>query len=100
MTDIIYDPIEFVGKIELITIAIVGSFITMKLLNSLYENIYEPTIDSLVDSPKTDNYYIKIGSYYVQVASIVKEFIKWFLLILILMIIYNFVVRPNISKKN
>jgi hypothetical protein len=85
----IYDPFEFIGKIELFTIAIIGSFITMKLLNALYETIYEPMVDVLVDSDKTDSYYVRIGNYYVQIGMVIKEFIKWFLLIIILMIIYN-----------
>ncbi len=96
----IYDPFEFIGKIELFTIAIVGSFITMKLLNSLYENMYEPMIDVMVDSGKTDSYYVKIGNYYVQIGMIIKEFIKWFLLIIILMIIYNFLAHKYIHQKN
>jgi len=89
----IYDPIKFISKIELFTIAIIGSFITMKFLNAMYENIYEPVIDVVIDSEKTDNYYIKVGKYYVQIGMIIKEFIKWFLLILILMIVYNLLVH-------
>ena len=85
----IYDPFAFIGKIEVITIAIIGSFITMKLLNSLYEGIYEPMVDVLVDSKKTDDYYVHIGNYYVNIGVIFKEFIKWFILLIILMIIYN-----------
>ena len=85
----IYNPLEFINKIELLTIAIIGSFITMKFLNALYENLYEPTIDVMIDSEKSDKYYIKIGKYYVQIGMIIKEFIKWFLLIILLMIIYN-----------
>jgi large-conductance mechanosensitive channel len=91
----IYDPIEFVSKIELFTIAIIGSFITMKFLNSMYENIYEPVLDVVIDSEKTDNYYIKIGKYYIQIGMIIKEFIKWLLLILILMIVYNLLVHKR-----
>lgn len=96
----IYDPFEFIDKIELFTIAIIGSFITMKLLNALYENIFEPMVDVMVDSDKTDSYYVRIGNYYVQIGMIVKEFIKWFLLIIILMIIYNLLAHKYIHKKN
>ncbi len=94
----IYDPLEFIGKIELFTIAIIGSFITMKFLNAMYENIYEPVLDVVIDSEKTDDYYIKIGKYYVQIGMIIKEFIKWFLLILILMILYNILIRKRKHK--
>jgi len=85
----IYDPVEFIGKIELLTVAIVGSFVTMKFINSLYENIYEPTMDAIIDSEKSDKYYMRIGKYYVQTSLVLKEFIKWFVLIIALMIIYN-----------
>jgi len=87
----IYNPLEFIGEIELLTIAIVGSFVTLKFLNAIYENIYEPTIDVLIDSEKTDQYYIKYGKYYIQIGMIIKEFIKWFFLIILLMVIYNIV---------
>ena len=85
----IYDPFEFIKKIELLTIALLGSFITMKFLNALYDNLYEPTMDVILDSNKSDKYFIKIGKHYVQIGAVVKEFIKWIILIIFLMIIYN-----------
>ena len=100
MTKPIYDPIEFISKVEIFTIAIIASFITLKLLNAIYENIYEPFINILVDDNQTDTYFIKIGDYYIQADIIIKEFIKWFLLILLLMIIYNFLRNYVKLKKN
>jgi hypothetical protein len=96
--DQLYDPILFVSKIELVTITIVGSFITMKFINALYDNLYEPTIDLVVKSDYLDEYYIKIGKYYIQADTIVKEFIKWLALILILMILYNILQRKSAKK--
>lgn len=96
----IYDPFEFISKIEIFTIAIIGSFITMKLLNSLYENIYEPCVDVMINSEKTDSYYISVGNYYIPAGLIIKEFIKWFLLLLILMIFYNVIMCKYFRKKN
>lgn len=90
---IVYDPFEFVNKIELFTVTIVGSFITMKFLNAMYDNLYEPVVDVMIDSDKSDQYYIKIGKYYIQANLIIKEFIKWFVLIIILMLIYNLLVH-------
>lgn len=90
-----YDPVEFIGKIEVLTIAIVGSFFTMKFLNALYDNMYEPTMDILFDSEKSDKYYIKIGKYYIQIGIILKEFIKWFVLIILLMIVYNLFIHKH-----
>ena len=88
-----YDPIKFINKIELLTIAVIASFITMKFLNSIYENLYEPIIDVVVKSDHCEKYYLKVGKYYVQIGIIIKEFIKWVLLIIILMIIHNIFVR-------
>jgi len=96
----IYDPFKFIKKVELLTIAVVASFITMKFLNSIYENLYDPIIDLVVKSDNCEKYYLKVGSYYVQFGAIVKEFIKWFLLILILMLIHNVFVKYYAEKKN
>lgn len=91
--DPIYDPIQFVCKIQILTVAIIGSYITIKFINALYENIYEPVLDNIIGSEQNDNYYIKIGKYYVQIGMIIKEFIKWLLLIIVLMIIYNIIIH-------
>lgn len=91
----VYDPLEFIGKVEIFTIAIIGSFVTMKFLNAMYDNIYEPAIDIVIDSETSEKYYIKIGKYYIQIGTIIKEFIKWFLLIIILMIIYNVFIHKD-----
>jgi large-conductance mechanosensitive channel len=87
-----YDPIKFIEKVEVLTIAVIGSFITIKLLNTLYDNLYEPVIDLVIETEKSDKYYIKIGKYYVKIGVIFKEIIKWIILFFILMILYNLVV--------
>lgn len=84
-----YDPFEFINSVELFTIAMLGSFVTWKFMNTLYDNLYEPTVDLLIECNNTDKYYIKIGKYYVQIGMIFKEFIKWLLIIILLMIIHN-----------
>lgn len=91
----IYDPLEFMNKIGILTVTIIGSFITWKFLNALYDNIYEPSIDMIINSEKTDMYYVKIGKYYVQIGMIFKEFIKWIILIIFLMIAYNIFFKKN-----
>jgi large-conductance mechanosensitive channel len=100
MSEPVYNPVQFLTGAEIITIAIIASFVTMKFLNSLYENIYEPMIETIVDSKTTGDYYVKIGKYYVQVGMIIKEFIKWFLLILVLMLLYNFIRNKNTDKNH
>ena len=92
-----YDPFEFIGKVELFTIAMLGSFVTWKFLNAMYDNIYEPTIDIIMDSEQSDKYYIKIGKYYIQIGMIFKELIKWIIIIVILMLIYNIFVKKNMN---
>lgn len=85
----INDPFEFIGRVEVFTIAMLGSFITLKLLHSVYDNLYEPLIDLFIDSEEPDKYYVRIGKYYVQIGMIIKEFIKWIILLIFLMILYN-----------
>ena len=87
----IYDPFKFIKEVELLTLAFVGSFITIKFLNAIYENVYEPITDIMFDSNKTEKYYLKIGNNYVQIGTIIKEIIKWVILVFILMIIYNII---------
>ncbi|MEM3063070.1 MAG: hypothetical protein QW303_05980 [Nitrososphaerota archaeon] len=94
----IYDPLEFIDKVGILTIAIVGSFVTIKFLNSIYENIYEPFINTVVDSKRTGEYYLKIGKFYIPIDDIVKEFIKWVIIIVLLMIFYN--IFAHKYKKN
>ena len=94
----IYDPLEFINKIELLSIAIIGSFITLKFLNALYDNLYEPAVDVLIDADKSDKYYFRIGKYYIQIGMVIKEFIKWLLLIVLLMIIYNIFIGRYMKK--
>ncbi len=84
-----YDPLQFVHEMGLFTMAVVGSFITWKLLNSLYDNLYEPAIDIIIDNEDTDKYYVKIGKYYVQLNMIFKELIKWIIIVIFLMLMYN-----------
>jgi hypothetical protein len=95
MSEKIYDPLEFIQKVEIITMALLGSFVTMKFLNAVYDNLYEPTIDVVINSGSSEKYYLKLGTYYIHVGTIFKEFIKWLILIIFLMIIYNIIMRDN-----
>lgn len=91
----IYDPIEFINKGNIMTVAIIGSFITYKLFNCMYINLYEPIIDTVIDTDKTNQYYLPIGKYHVQLDTIFKEFIKWIFIIILLMIFYNVIIKKN-----
>jgi len=94
----IYDPVEFINKGNIITLAIIGSFITFKLLNCLYINLYEPIIDTSIANKSTSHYYIKIGKYYIQLDPIFKEFIKWIIIVIFLMLLYNIIIKKKIEK--
>lgn len=94
----VYDPIKFIQKIELFTVAIIGSFVTMKLLNAIYDNLYEPAMEIILDANKTNMYYVKFGKYYMNIGTIFKEFIKWFVLIILLMFFYNFITKNQRLK--
>lgn len=85
----IYDPLVFVHEMELLTMAVVGSFITWKLLNCLYDNLYEPVIDTVIDDRNADKYYVRIGKYYVQLHLVFKTIIKWVIVIIFLMLAFN-----------
>lgn len=90
-----YDPLAFMSQANMLTVAMLGSFITFKLLNSFYDNLYEPFVDLLIDSKESEKYYIKIGEYFIQVNMIYKEIIKWIILFAILMIVYNIFFKKN-----
>lgn len=86
---LVYNPIEFIQKIELFTLTMIGSFASWRLLNVIYDNIYEPIIDGIVDKGDHDKYYTQIGNYYIPIGIVVKEFIKWIIIIIFLMMLYN-----------
>lgn len=94
----VYNPMKFLSTAEIVTIAVLASFVTMKLFNSIYENVYEPAIESVVESEKTQDYYLRIGKYYVQADILVKEFIKWLVVILLLMLLYNIFLRTPVKE--
>lgn len=84
-----YDPIKFITEFELITLTILVSFLVLKFLGSIYDNIYEPGFDMIVNSNKAEKYYLKINKYYIHGDVFIKEFIKWFIIIIIFIVLYN-----------
>jgi hypothetical protein len=91
----IYDPVEFINKANIITLAVIGSFITFKLCDCLYANLYDPIVGMIVDSKISHQYYVKIGNHYVHLDSIFKEFIKWIIIVIFLMLVYNIFIKRN-----
>jgi hypothetical protein len=92
---VIYDPVEFVNETKIITLAIIGSFITFKLCDCLYTTLYDPIIDIIIDGKESDQYYLKLGKYHVSLHSVFKELIKWIIIIIFLMFLYNVLVRRH-----
>ena len=90
MEKITYNPLKFATRAEIFTLTVIGSFVTIKLINSMYENIYEPAIAMCMPT-KDQQYFIKIGRTYLQINLIIEEFAKWIILIVILMLVFNFI---------
>lgn len=95
----IYDPLKFINEIGLLTMAFVVSFVTWKLLNTLYDNLYEPAVDTIVSNDHTDKYYFKLGKQYIQLNLVFKEIIKWIIVIIFLMLVYNVVKKIETKYK-
>lgn len=89
----VYDPLEYVKNYELLTFVSVGSFVTWKLLNVMYEQLYEPIIDIVIPKSFCEKHIIKIKNNKIQVGYIYKEIIKWLVLIILLMILHNIISR-------
>lgn len=78
-------------QLKLLVITVIGSFITLKLLNALYDYLYEPVIGTMIHNNGADKYYFVIGDYYVQASQLVEIVIRYFVFIIILLLLYNIV---------
>lgn len=85
----VHDPFHYISKTEMFTVVVLTSFISWKFLNVLYEQVYQPTIEGLIDTYDAKNYYINIGPNGIPIGKFILEFIKWLILIIVLMVIYN-----------
>ena len=88
-----YNLFEFVSHAEIFTIAMIASFASWKLLNVLYEDVYDPTIDILIDDNHCEKYIIEINNYEFKIGLLMKEFFKWLIVIILLMICHNIFVH-------
>jgi len=85
------NPFKFTSNFELLTFTVVGAFITWKFINALYEDLYEPIMDYIMPDTKCQKNDIVIKKIKFKVGFIIKEIIKWFILILILMVVHNII---------
>lgn len=92
----LYDPMEFLHEAEILTVAVIGTFATWKLLTIFYDTVYDPSIDLFLTSTDVDKYYVRIGKKYVKLDPLFREGIKWVLVIIVLMFVYNLVKKHAI----
>lgn len=91
----IYDPIEYVQNYELLTFFTIGSFITWKFLNVLYERVYEPIINSVIPDSTCEKHYVLLKENKIKIGYVYRELVKWITLIFLLMILHN-IITSNI----
>lgn len=84
-----YNPVKFTSSVNILTIAMVGGYISWRLMNALYEELYNPLMNSLIPNEECRKHFLKIKGHRVNVGIILKEFVKWLVLVIVLMIIYN-----------
>jgi len=96
----IYDPFEFMSKVELFTFTILGSFVTWKLMNTIYDHFFSQVIDVAIDGKNCDEYVLKVGKNYIRIGIIINDFIKWIVVIIVLMMIYNALQYKQRYQKN
>lgn len=89
----VYNPLEFTSLVEVFTFTMIASFFSWKLLNSFHDNIFDPWIDEVIDDPDCEEYYILMGESKLKVGKLLKEIMKWIMIIIVLMIIHNFLVK-------
>jgi len=82
------DPINFLKQMEVFTVVVICSFISWKLLGSIYDNLFIPSFDSLIKTNNADNYYLDVGPNGLPLGKFFHELIKWIILIILMMVIY------------
>jgi hypothetical protein len=83
---------------QLFTITMLASFFTWKLLNGIYENIYEPMIDTIIPDEECEKHTMLINNHRMRIGFLFKELVKYLVLIIFLMIIYNIIVSNHLRK--
>ncbi len=92
----INDILKFSSELQIITIGTIAGIISFKFVSRIYEELYEPIIHSFIP----DEYCLKIssnGPFSIKYGIIIREFIKWIILIILLILIHLFF--KNIQSK-
>ncbi len=93
-TEYITNIFRFSSELEFLTIATIAGIISVKFVNKLYEELYEPMLHTIIP----DDYCLKIyhvGKVPIRYGILMREFIKWVLLIIMLMLIHNYIQKKN-----
>jgi hypothetical protein len=85
-----YNPVKFLQDNKIVTISVIGAYVSWKLFGVLYECLYSPLVDNMIDTNGTENYYFRIGNNYIRAGPIFEELIKWSIIIVTLMFFYNY----------
>jgi large-conductance mechanosensitive channel len=79
---------QFIKQLKLLTVTVIGSFITLKLINALHDYLYEPIVSSSVKKKDADKWFIKIGPNLIPASQLVDIIIRYMVFIIVLLIIF------------
>lgn len=78
------------AELKFLTLATIAGIVTFKFLGRLYDEVYDPIMHSIIpDEYCTQIYYI--GNVPVRPGYAMREFVKWLVLVIIIMFIYNLI---------
>ena len=93
------DPISYAIEQKWLSFAVIGSIFTWKLISSLREYIFDPILDQALPDKKFNIFDIPLGDEQLRLGALLKEFIKWIIVILILYLIYKYTSLPKAMAK-
>jgi hypothetical protein len=91
---LITNPFLFSNELGFLTLASIGGFTTFKFMNKLYEELYEPIIVYMLPDNKCKQ-ELNISDLNIRIGILMRDFVKWFVIILIIMLIYHYFYKRN-----
>lgn len=76
------------GELEVLTVAMIAGIISVKFVSKLYEELYEPFVHKIIPDEKCLQ-TCHIGNVPIKYGLLMREFIKWSLLIIVLIVIHK-----------
>ena len=77
------------NDLEFLSIATIGGVVTFKFITNLYDEIYTPLIDHFIPTTNCSHIYY-IGKIPIRCGIVVRDIIKWIVIIMLLIIIYHY----------